>query len=71
MAIPSFWPVINLTVFSSLPICTMTISIHDGVESVKLGLLAKLHAQLVTLAAWNIFKRHQGTHNRSHHSVIF
>ena len=70
MAIPSPWLITNLTLYSSLPTCAVTLSIGDGVESVKLGLLVKFHAQLVSLAAWQVSKIRQGTHHKSHHSVI-
>ena len=48
--IPSTWQLTNLTMYSTLPSCAMTFGIGKGVELVKLGLLAKFHAQLVTWA---------------------
>ena len=71
MAIPSPWLVINLTMYSTPPTCTVTICIGKGVELVKLGYLHKFQAQLVSLAAWQVSKTHQGTHHTSHHSFIF
>ena len=65
------WPITNLTMYGNPSTCAVTFSIGDGVELVKLGLLAEFHAQLVCLAAWQVFKTHQETHHGSHHSVIF
>ena len=50
---------------------TVTFGIGKGVELAKLGPLAKFHAQLVDLVAWQVPKKHQGTHHRSHQSLIF
>ena len=52
MAIPSPWIVTNLTMYGTPPTCAVTFGIGKGVESAKLGPLAKFHAQLVSLAAW-------------------
>ena len=71
MAIPSTWLVTNLTMYSTPLNCAVTFGIGEGVESAKLGLLAKFHTQLVGLAAWKVLKTHQGTHHRSYHSMIF
>ena len=71
MAIPSPWPVTNLTIYSTPPTCAVTFCIGDGMESVRFVLLAKFHAQLVSLMAWQVPKIHQGTHHRSYHSIIF
>ena len=50
---------------------TVKFSIIKVVESVKLGLLAKFHAQLISLAACQVLKTHQKTYQKSHHSIIF
>ena len=61
----------NLTIYGTILTCTVTFDIGKGVELAKLGPLAKFHAQLVDLVAWQVPKKHQGTHHRSHKSVIF
>ena len=71
MAIPSPWLVTNPTMYGTPPTRTVTFGISKGVESTKLGLLAKFHAQLVGLMAWQVSKTHQRTHHIPHHSVIF
>ena len=71
MAVPSPWPVTNLTMYGNPLTCAMIFGISKCVELAKLGLFAKFHAQLVHLVASQAFKTHQGTHCRSHHSVIF
>ena len=71
MSLLSLWPVINLTIYNTPLISTVIFGIDNGVESVKLSLLAKSHAQLVYLVAWQVPRTHQGTYCRSHHSVIF
>ena len=71
MAIPSPWTITNLTMYGTPPTCTVTFGIGNGVESVKLGFLAKIHAQLVGLVAWQVSKAYQGTHHRSYPNVIF
>ena len=71
IVIPSPWPVTNPTIYSTLPIYTVIFNIGNGVESIKLGLFAKFHAQLVGLVAWQVPKTHQGTHQRSHHNMVF
>ena len=54
IAIPSLWIVANLTMYSNPLICAVMFGISNGVESVKLGLLTRFHAQLVSLAAWQV-----------------
>ena len=54
MAIPSPWPVINPTIYGTPLTCTVTFGSGDGVESAKMSLLAKYHAQLFNLAAWQV-----------------
>ena len=71
MAIPSPWPVTNLTMYSTPLTCAMILSIGDSVELVELGLLAKFYTQLVCLVAWQVPKSHQGTCHRSYHNVFF
>ena len=71
IAIPSPWQVTNLTIYSTLPTCTVLFGISKGVELAKLGSLARFHAQLVGLAAWQVPRTHQGTDHRSHYIVIF
>ena len=71
MAIPSPWLVTNLTIYSTPPTCDVIFGIGKGVELAKLGPLAKFHAQLVGLVAWQVPETHQGTFHRSHHSMIF
>ena len=51
MTIPSPWVVTNLSMYSTLPTRAVTFGIGKGVELAKLGPLAKLHTQLVGLAA--------------------
>ena len=48
--------------YSTPPTCTVTFSIGKGVESAKLGLSAKFHAQLVGVAALQVPKTHEGNH---------
>ena len=71
MAVLNPWLVANLTIYGIPPTLTVISSISKGVELAKLGPLARFHAQLVSLAAWQVFKTHQGTYHRSHHSIIF
>ena len=71
MVIPRLWLVTNLTIYSTSPTFAVIFRINKGVELAKLGPLAEFHAQLVGLTAWQVFKTHQETHQRSHHSVIF
>ena len=71
MAITNPWQVANLTMYGTPPTCAVTFRIGDGVESVKLDLLASFYAQLVGLAVCQVLKTHQGTYQRSHHNVIF
>ena len=54
MDIPSPCPVINLTMYGTLPICTVIFGIGDGAESAERSLLAKSYAQFVSLAAWYV-----------------
>ena len=54
MAIPSPWPVTNLTMYSTPPIYAVIFGIGDGVELAKMSLLAKFHAQFVCLVAWQV-----------------
>ena len=49
MDIPSLWLVTSLTMYSTLSTCNVIFSIGNGVELVKLGLLAKFYVQLVSL----------------------
>ena len=57
--------------YSTPPIFTVVFGTGKGVELTKLGPLAKLHAQLVSLAACQVSKTHQRTYHRSHYSVVF
>ena len=57
--------------YGTPPTCALILGIGKGVESTKLGFLAKIHTQLVGLVAWHVPKTHQGTHQRSYHNVIF
>ena len=63
MAIPRPWTVTNLNMYGTPPTCIVIFGIDNSVELVKLHLLAKFYAQLVGLAAWQVFKIHQGTHH--------
>ena len=71
MVIPSPWSVTNLTMYNTLPTCTVIFGVGVDVELVKLGLLAKFNAQLIGLSAWQVPKIHQGTYQKSQQSVIF
>ena len=57
--------------YGTPPTHAVPFGIGKGVKLAKLGPLAKFHAQLVGLVAWQVPKTHQGTYHRSHHSVIF
>ena len=59
MAIPNPWLVSNITIYSTHLTCAEIFGIAKGVELAKLGSLAKFHAQLVGLVAWQVPK-----HNR-------
>ena len=54
MAVRSPWPVSNLTMYGTPPICTVIFGTSNDVESAKMSLLAKSHAQFACLVAWQI-----------------
>ena len=54
MAVPRPWPLTNLTMYGTPPICVVAFGIGDGVESAKMSLLFKFHAQSVYLLACQV-----------------
>ena len=51
MAIPSPWPVTNLTMYSTPPTCAVIFGIGNSVGLVKLGIVSTFYIQLVGLAS--------------------
>ena len=56
IAVPGFWPITNLTIYSTALVYAVMFGISDGVDTATLGLLAKLHAQLVCLVAYQVYE---------------